>query len=143
MDKKGKIFKTLTGVEQVNFCTEGMIGIREKGKWGYMNDKGDVIVSPKYDTCTGFKYGYGRVKSAGKWGIVDRSGTEIFTTKYENILPGENGYFIYYNNGWGMMDKTGKVIIQPTMTIITTFEKNRAMARAGKTYTIIKSPLAK
>jgi hypothetical protein len=143
MDKTGRIFKTLTGMEQVNFCTGGMLGIREKSKWGYMNDKGEMIVSPKYDTCTGFKYGYGRVKSAGKWGIVDRSGTEIFTTKYDNILPGENGYFIFYSGGWGMMDKTGKVIIQPTLTSVTPFENNRAMARAGKTYAIIKSPLAK
>lgn len=143
MDNKGKIFKSLTGVEQVNFCTEGMIGVREKGKWGYINDKGDVIVSPKYDTCTGFKYGYGRVKLNSKWGIVDRSGTEIFAPKYENILPGEKGYFIFYSNGWGMMDKSGKVIIQPTLFTITTFEKDRAMGRLGKTYTIIKSPLSK
>lgn len=143
MNKKGNIFKVLTGVEQVNFCTDGMLGIREKGKWGYVNDKGDVIVSPKYDTCTGFKYGYGRVRSGGKWGIVDRSGTEIFATKYENILPGENGYFIFYNNGWGMMDKTGKIIIPPTMGSITPFEKNRAMAKTGKTYAIIRSPLAR
>jgi len=79
-----------------------------------------------------------------KWGIVDRSGTEIIPPKYVNILYGENGYFIFYdNNGWGMIDKNGKVIIQPTLFSITPFEKDRAMARLGKTYTIIKSPLAK
>ena len=120
-----------------------MLAVREKGKWGYVNNKGDIIVSPKYDTCTGFKYGYGRIKLNAKWGIVDRSGTEIFPPKYGNILPGENGYFIYYDNGWGMMDKNGKVLIQPTLSSITPFEKDRAMAKLGKTYAIIKSPLVK
>jgi len=144
MDKKGSIFKTLTGIETLSFCSDGMLAVRKNYKWGYINSKGDEIVAPKYDTCTAFKYGYGRVKLDSKWGIVDRSGTEIIPPKYGNILYGENGYFIFYdNNGWGMMDKTGKVIIQPTLYTITPFEKDRAMARLGKTYTIIKSPLAK
>ena len=144
MNNKGNIYKTLTGIETLSFCSESILAVREKGKWGYINNKGDAIVSSKYDTCTAFKYGYGRVKLNSKWGIVDRSGTEIISPKYGNILPGENGYFIFYdNNGWGMMDKTGKVIIQPTLFSITPFEKDRAMARLGKTYTIIKSPLVK
>ena len=143
MNKKGNVYKTLTGIETLTFCTDGTLAIREKGKWGYITSKGDVFVKPKYDTCTSFKYGYGRVKLNSKWGIVDRSGTEIIPPKYDNILPGENGYFIFYSNGWGMMDKTGKVIIQPTYFTLTPFEKDRAMGRTGKTYTIIKSPLAK
>jgi hypothetical protein len=144
MDTKGNIFKTLTGIETLSFCSDGMLAVRKNYKWGYINNKGDEIVTPKYDTCTAFKYGYGRVKLNSKWGIVDRSGTEIIQPKYGNILPGENGYFIYYdNNGWGMMDKTGKIIIQPTLSTITPFEKDRAMAKLGKTYTIIRSPLAK
>ena len=143
MNKKGGIYKTLTGTETLSFCSEGVLAIREKGKWGYITDKGDVFVKPQYDTCTAFKYGYGRIKLNSKWGIVDRSGTEIFAPKYANILPGENGYFIFYDNGWGMMDKTGKIIVSPTMFSITPFEKDRAMGKMGKSFTIIKSPLAK
>jgi hypothetical protein len=143
VNKKGEVFKNLVGVETLNFCTENMLAIREKGKWGYINDKGDVIVQAIYDTCTSFKYGYGRVKKAGKWGIIDKSGTEIFEPKYENILQGENGLFIYYDKAWGVMDKTGKVIIQPTFYTMVPFENDRTLARAGKTFAILKSPLAK
>jgi len=143
MNKKGEVFKTLTGIETLSFCTEGILAIREKGKWGYMTDKGDVFISSKYDTCTAFKFGYGRVKLGNKWGIVDRSGTEIFAVKYENIFPGENGMFIFFDKSWGVMDKTGKIIVSPTLYTITTFEKDHALARLGKTYTILKSPLLK
>jgi len=143
MNKKGEIYKSLTNVETLNFCTESMLAVREKGKWGYINDKGDIIVRATYDTCTAFKYGYGRVKKGTKWGIVDRSGTEIFEPKYENILPGENGLFIFYDKAWGVMDRTGNVLIKPTLYSVVPFEKDRALARFGKTYTIIKSPLAK
>ena len=143
MNKKGELYKILLNIETLSFCTENMLAVREKGKWGYVNDKGDMIVQPKYDTCTAFKYGYGRVKKGTKWGIVDRSGTELFEPKYDNIMPGENGLFIYYDKAWGLMDRTGKVLISPSLNTLIPFEKDRALARMGKTYAIIKSPLAK
>lgn len=142
MNKKGEVFKTLTGIETLSFCNEGMLAIHEKGKWGYINDKGDVIVSPKYDTCTSFKYGYARIRMNSKWGIIDKSGTEIIGTEYEGIYPGENGTFIFYDKNWGIIDKSGTKA-QPYFNSLTTFEKDRALARLGKTFTILKSPLLK
>jgi len=142
MNKKGEIFKTLTDIETLSFCTDGVLAIREKGKWGYINDKGDVIVTPKYDTCTAFKYGYGRFKLGSKWGIIDRSGTEILAPEYDGIYPGENGTFIYFDKFWGIIDKSGKKM-PATYNIITTFEKDRALARLGKTFVLLKSPLLK
>ena len=142
MNKKGEVFKTLTGIETLTFCSEGILAIREKGKWGYINDKGDVIVTPKYDTCTSFKYGYARIKMGSKWGIIDRSGTEVIGTEYDGIYPGENGIFIFYDKSWGIIDKSGKKA-PDYFNSLTTFEKDRALARLGKTYTILKSPLAK
>ncbi len=143
MNKKGEIFKTLTGIETLKFTSEGMLAVKEKGKWGYINQKGDYIVNPKYDDCESFKYGYAKVKTGTKWGIIDKSGTEIIEPKYENIVPGETGIFTFYNNGWGAMDKAGKVIVEPTLYTITAFEKDRALGKLGKSFTIIKSPLIK
>jgi WG containing repeat len=143
LNKKGEIFKTLTGVQTMKFSSDGMLAVKENGKWGYINNNGDVVVKAKYDSCETFKYGYGRVMMNKKWGIIDKSGTEIIEPKYENILPGENGLFIYFDKYWGVMDKTGKILIQPGYLTMNPFEKDRAMARFGKNYTILKSPLAK
>jgi len=41
------------------------------------------------------------------------------------------------------MDKTGKILIPAKLFTVTTFEKDRALARLGKSYTILKSPLVK
>jgi hypothetical protein len=102
-----------------------------------------MVIPAKYDSCDSFKYDYCRIRNAGKWGIIDKSGKEIVEPKYENIVPGENDLFIFYDKAWGIMDKTGKILVQPTYYTITPFEKERALARLGKTYTLIKSPLAK
>jgi len=143
MNKKGEVFKTLTGVQTLKFSSDGMLAVKEKDKWGFINSKGDIMVQPKYDSCETFKHGYGRVKKGGKWGVVDKSGTEIIEAKYENILTGENGLFIFFDKYWGITDKTGKILIEPTYLTMNPFEKDRAIARQGKTYTILKSPLAK
>ena len=143
INKKGEIFKTLNGIQTLKFCNDGILSIKENSKWGFINSKGENIVKATFDSTDSFKYGYGRIRSGTKWGIVDKSGTVIFDTKYENIYPGENGLFIFYEVGWGVMDKTGKILKEPVLNTLTTFEKDRALARLGKTITILKSPLAK
>lgn len=143
MNKKGEIFKTLTGIENIKFSSDGMLAVREKGKWGFIDDKGNSIIPAKYDSCDSFKYGYGRFKVGDNWGIVDKSGNEIIEAKYTNIIPGENGVFAFFDKFWGVMDKTGKVLVSPRFYNITAFEKDKALARLGKSYTIVKSPLVK
>jgi hypothetical protein len=133
----------LTGIEELKFSTDGMIAAKEKGKWGYIDNKGNWIISPKYDSCDQFKTGYGRVRNSGKWGIVDKTGQEIFETKYENIFAYDKGLFEFYSGGWGIMDITGKIIAPPIFYTLTNLERDRALARLGKTYTIIRSPLLK
>ena len=123
---------------------EDLARLYSNGKWGYINNRGDLVIATKYDSCDVFKHGFARVRTGSKWGIIDRTGTQILESKYEGIFPGENGIFIFYENGvWGVIDKTGKILAPPTFTSITSFENDRALARMGKTFTIIKSPLAK
>ena len=143
MNKKGEIFKKLTGIQTLKFCANGMLAVKENNKWGYANDKGDMIVKAQYDSTETFKFGYGRVKKNGKWGIVDKTGTEIIEPKYDYVFPGENGLVVYYDKYWGLMDKTGKVLLPPTYYSLNWFEKDKSLARLGKSYTILKSPLAK
>ena len=144
MNKKGEIVKSLGTIDVVKFSVEGLLAIRNNGKWGYINNRGDLVIATKYDSCDVFKHGFARVRMGNKWGIIDRTGTQIIESKYESIFPGENGIFIFYENGsWGVIDKTGKVIAPPTFSSITSFENDRALARTGKTFTILKSPLAK
>ena len=75
--------------------------------------------------------------------MIDRSGTQIIEAKYDNIFSGENGVFIFYEGNWGVIDKTGRILAPPGFSTITTFENDRALAKSGKTYTIVKSPLLK
>lgn len=143
INKKGEMFIQLDTLEQLKFCNDGMLGIKRNGKWGFINDKGNPVVEIKYDDCDSYDNGYGRVKKNGKWGIVDKTGKEIFETQYDNIVPCDNNVFIYYDKSWYVMDKTGKSLSHAGYYSISVFEKDRALAKPGKSYSILKSPLAK
>ena len=95
MNKKGEVFKSLGAVDYLKFSVEGMLAIRENKRWGFVNNRGDVVVSPRYDSTDVFKYGYARVMKNKKWGLIDKAGNEVVEPKYENIFPGENGIFIF------------------------------------------------
>lgn len=108
MNKKGEVFKSLGNVDYLNFSVEGMLAVRENKKWGFINNRGDRIVPPRYDSCTVFSNGYARVMLNKKWGIIDKAGNEIFEPKYENITPGENGLFVFYDKFWALWIKPEK-----------------------------------
>ena len=56
---------------------------KKNGKYGYVNDKGVVIVDYKYDDATEQnKYGYVAVKQNGKWGSLDSKGNIVEECKY-------------------------------------------------------------
>ena len=51
---------------------------KKDGKYGYINNKGELIVDYKYDDATEQnKYGYAAVNIGGKWGAIDKDGQEI------------------------------------------------------------------
>lgn len=44
------------------------------GKWGYINEKGDLVISLQFDGADYFSYGLARVKTASKFGYIDPTG---------------------------------------------------------------------
>lgn len=87
---------------------------KKDGKYGYVNEKGIVIVNYQYDDATEQnKYGYVAVKKDGKWGALDAKGNTLLEPTYtlENNLAidfigkwhlAEDLNANYYTNGDGL-----------------------------------------
>jgi len=84
--------------------------VKLKGKYGFINKTGIMIVQPKYDLVGGFFGGLCYVKSDSKWGCINTMGKEIIPTVYDHVnIEGDKittklGDEIFY------FDKTGKII---------------------------------
>ena len=62
---------------------------KKDGKYGYVNEKGIVVVDYIYEDATEQnKYGYVAVKKDGKWGSIDSKGKVVIEPTYtlENVL---------------------------------------------------------
>jgi len=106
----------------VSLCGQETYFFKGKnGKYGLVKTinrfEREVIVKPKYDSCTNF-LGFGHhtaaaeVKLKNKWGYLDIYGKEITPIKYDLCRGFHCGFATVKLNGkWGIIDKTGTEII--------------------------------
>lgn len=96
----------------------------DKGKYGYRDEKGTIIVSPQYDLALpeseyflavnkGYKEvmenGAPKVLAWGKWGFLNSKGQQLIPFIYDMVKPVTNGHFVV-NTGakpWGNEWLTG------------------------------------
>lgn len=65
------------------------------GKYGFINNKGEIVISPQYDDILmlqtqegmvmGFYNGYAAVKVKGKWGFINHKNEFIAEPKYDEV----------------------------------------------------------
>ena len=56
---------------------------KKDGKFGFVDNKGNVVVDYKYDDATEVnEYGYAAVKKDGLWGSIDKDGNTVLEPKY-------------------------------------------------------------
>lgn len=85
-----------------------------KGKWGFANTKGEIILVPTYDYVLPFQNGFAKVKENGKWGFIDKTGKLVVPCEYEQLWNvAENVARFKQNRKFGAINSVGKVIIPP------------------------------
>ena len=62
MNKSGQLIIQDNFDEARNF-SEGLALVRKKGKWGYINKFGSVVIRPQFKSAWSFEGEYARVKS--------------------------------------------------------------------------------
>lgn len=99
-----KAFDIPADVSAIEDFSEGLARIRRDGKYGYINNKGEIVIEPQFeDAQKAFKDGVARVKE-----LINIKGTE-FVERY------------------GFIDKTGKAIIKPRFIKAQEFSDGLAM----------------
>lgn len=78
-------------------------------KWGFVDLKNNVIVSPTYDEVTEVnEYGFAGVKKNGKWGVINDNGEIVLEPTYTSDIISPVFIGRYYKNGNLLTDRLGK-----------------------------------
>lgn len=94
-----------------------------KGKWGFADASGKVIIDYKYDETEGFINGRARVKKGDDYGYIDIKGKPIIPIKYQELIPFDQYSFraatngkvkdeVLYDEKWGFIDLDGKELLK-------------------------------
>ena len=108
---------TLTVVELFPADTLLSLHKNRKNKYGFIDKKGKIVISCKWNNARNFKEGLAAVEdNKKKWGFVDDSGVLVITCKWEQAEPFCEGLArVKDKNGrYGYIDKKDSIIIECT-----------------------------
>ena len=131
-DYTGKIVFSKEGVKLTGF-SEGVFLFDDNKvkKMGCLDEKGEIIVTPKYVSISPFSRG--KAKALLDWNTNEQ---QEFIDKKGNVLPKESissaneAYWVIpnpdnqYERLWGIKDKNGKVILKPEFSEVTNIWKD-------------------
>lgn len=88
------------GTEDIRESSSSLIPIKRLNKWGFINEKGDIIIECKYTKVNPFKDGFATVKIKGKWKLIDDQGNELKELPWKNIKCMGNLLIVSNGNHW-------------------------------------------
>ena len=69
--------------ERVSSFSEGLAGVEQNEKWGFINTKGEVVVPCIYDDAVSFSEGLAGVEQNEKWGFINTKGEVVIPCIYD------------------------------------------------------------
>lgn len=115
--------------------SEGLAQICKNNKYGFIDKSGKIVISPKWTYADNFCNGLAKVFMNYKYGFIDKQGKTVIDSQwdYAEYFTGDGvacvmmmnkkdkiswHEMIFYKgiNGfgkWGLIDKTGKVLVSP------------------------------
>jgi hypothetical protein len=99
---------------------EGLARIERKGKVGFIDKKGKLVIPAHFEQAGYFSNGFAPFRKKKKWGYINKTGKVIIDPIYDNAFPFHNGKARVKKNGKiGMINKEGKLILEAKYDEIT------------------------
>lgn len=87
------------GYDDIDCLSEGLAVVKRDGKYGFIDNTGQVVIPPKYDLVWDFSEGLARVSQNGKAGFIDNTGKVVIPLKYDKADS-------FYNGVAGVLDRS-------------------------------------
>ena len=121
IDKTGKIVIPLE-YEYAESFSEGLACVKKNGKYGYINYNGETVIPFQYEEAGPFSEGLAEIVEygGGSAGLssyyIDKTGTVVIPKRDRGSVGWGLSFSgglapVYLENGYGYMDKAGKVVI--------------------------------
>lgn len=98
-------------------------------KWGYINEKGSFVISPRYEAADDFqKNGLAVVQKGDKNGVINRTGRYVVPPIYDTVTTFSEGRAqVLDNKGFRVIDETGKILTPKSYNYIGSYREGKAV----------------
>jgi hypothetical protein len=111
--------------------SEGVAGIYIKGKWGFVDAAGKMLIEPLFHEVRHYHEGYAPVKLDKKWGLIDKKGRYVVNPRFDEGMGEFSQGLVAVKKGgsWGFIDSKGQSIIAPQFDEVKEFKEGKAAVR--------------
>lgn len=96
--------------EAINIFSEGLASAKKNEKWGFIDEEGKFVISPKYDEVDYFRpNGLCVVTRNGRSGFINKNGDEIIPIIYDEAYQEmkDKNVIVKKNGKWTVFDNSG------------------------------------
>ncbi len=127
----------------LTFAQDQLAPFLDKGKWGYLNQKGEVVIEPQYRDAFPFtEDGMAVVLTMSKqWQYINRQ-NEAMKPDLKGFIADKKGFHdglavVIHKKKKGAINTKGEVVIQPKYDVLLPFSKGYSVARLGNEYLVL------
>ncbi len=133
IDDKGTLVIPATFDNAKDF-NSGICLIEKNATWYYINKTGEILKgNPASDKLFDFNYGVAFFRQADKVGLINNKFEIVLAPKYDVIRAFYKGYAkVGINDKWGIIDPTGKEVVEAVYDEVGDYYNNTTWAKKGK-----------
>lgn len=96
--------------DKAGYYSEGLAAVKKDGKWGYVDPRHQIVVTPEYDGAFSFSGGLAAVNKDKKWGYIDAHGKPVIPLQYAGARVFRDGVAEVTDDGqtWFEIGPDGK-----------------------------------
>lgn len=141
IDSSGNLQKLPYDFQRTDTLSENACAVRIKGKWGYINGNGQLIIEPSFSMAKAFKHGVAEVAfNDERRAYINRKGDTLFTFRGQAKYLPQTNYLILEKDGkTGFYDHSGNLLFSRTFRDAKPFSKGYAPVKIGNYWTLLDS----
>ncbi len=108
--------------------SEGLAAVGKKGKEGYIDKNGNIVIPFQYDRAGNFQEGLAAVQRGRSWGYIDQKGDVIIPFQFEEAFIFREGLAsVKKDDRWRVINNVGAVIFETDYEYIYPFHEDIAI----------------
>jgi len=111
INRQGQIISPI--YDEINEISDNFYTVKLNGKYGALNNFGQVIIEPKFEQLGDFKNGFAYYRSENKSGFVSKDGY-VHKAEFDWLsdFDADKIAIVKIGNSYGLINSTGKIILE-------------------------------